>query len=72
MSGGATGLFGGTFNPPHYGHIALARKALERFALERLVVTVSGQTPHKEVDVDPETRLRLAEAAFRDVPGTEV
>ncbi len=67
-----TGLFGGTFNPPHNGHLELARRALEHFELERLVVTVGGQTPHKEVHVDAETRLRLAEEAFRGMPRTEV
>jgi nicotinate-nucleotide adenylyltransferase len=69
---GMTGLLGGTFNPPHDGHLALARGALDRFGLDRLVVTVAGQTPHKDVEVDAETRLRLAEAAFGDLPRTEV
>jgi nicotinate-nucleotide adenylyltransferase len=66
-----TGLFGGTFNPPHNGHVALAKEAIEHFGLERLVVTVGGQTPGKETIVDAETRLRLAEAAFADVPRVE-
>jgi len=69
---GMTGLLGGTFNPPHDGHLALARGALDHFRLDRLVVTVAGQTPHKDVDVDAETRLRLAEAAFADLPRAEV
>jgi nicotinate-nucleotide adenylyltransferase len=67
-----TGLLGGTFNPPHLGHLALARGAIEHFSLDRLLVTVAGQTPHKEVDVGAETRLRLAAAAFREVSGAEV
>jgi nicotinate-nucleotide adenylyltransferase len=69
---GVTGLLGGTFNPPHNGHVALARDAVRHFDLERLLVTVTGQTPHKDVDVDAEIRFRLAEAAFADVPYTEV
>ena len=69
---GLTGLLGGTFNPPHNGHVALARGALDHFALERLVVTVTGQTPHKDVELDAETRLRLASAAFGDLERTEV
>ena len=68
----STGLLGGTFDPPHNGHVALARAAVEHFDLERLVVTVGGQTPGKETHVDAETRLRLAEAAFAEVPRTEV
>jgi nicotinate-nucleotide adenylyltransferase len=67
-----TGLFGGTFDPPHNGHLALARAAVDRFGLERLVVTVGGQTPGKETLVDAETRLRLTEAAFADVPRVEI
>jgi nicotinate-nucleotide adenylyltransferase len=59
-----TGLLGGTFNPPHYGHLALAQAAEERFDLEELVVLVAVRPGHKEVQLDGETRLRLARAAF--------
>ena len=67
-----TGLFGGTFDPPHNGHLALARGASDHFGLERLVVTVGGQTPGKETLVDAETRLGLTEAAFANMPGVEI
>jgi nicotinate-nucleotide adenylyltransferase len=67
-----TGLLGGTFDPPHNGHLALARAAIERFGLERLVVVVTGDPPHKPVQTDAETRFRLAEAAFADLPGVEL
>jgi nicotinate-nucleotide adenylyltransferase len=69
-----TGIFGGAFDPPHNGHLALARAALDHFGLERLVIAVGGQPPLKDAEVgaDAETRLRLAEAAFADVPRTEV
>ena len=66
------GLMGGTFNPPHNGHVVLARDAVAALALERLLVIPTGQTPDKPVEVDAETRLRLAEAAFDDVPKVEV
>jgi nicotinate-nucleotide adenylyltransferase len=58
------GLLGGTFDPPHLGHLALAEAALERFALERLIVVVTGVPPHKHTRTDAETRFRLAQAAF--------
>jgi len=62
----STGLLGGTFNPPHYGHLALAEAAEEHFGLDDLVVLVTARPGHKKVDVDAERRLRLARAAFPD------
>jgi nicotinate-nucleotide adenylyltransferase len=61
-----TGLLGGTFNPPHNGHLALARGAEERFDLDELVVLVAVRPGHKEVQLDANTRFRLAQAAFPD------
>jgi nicotinate-nucleotide adenylyltransferase len=63
------GLLGGSFNPPHDGHVALADAARERFGLERLVVLVTVRPAYKRVEEDVETRLELARAAF---PGCEV
>jgi nicotinate-nucleotide adenylyltransferase len=60
------GLFGGTFNPPHRGHVELGRAAQEHFGLDDLAVLVSVRPGHKEVQLDAETRLRLAQAAFPD------
>ncbi len=59
-----TGILGGTFNPPHDGHLALARAAVERFGLVDLVVLVAVRPGHKDVQLDADTRLRLARAAF--------
>jgi nicotinate-nucleotide adenylyltransferase len=59
-----TGLLGGTFNPPHNGHVLLAETARTRFDLDPLRVHVSSNPPHKRVDVDVETRLALARLAF--------
>jgi nicotinate-nucleotide adenylyltransferase len=61
---GETALLGGTFNPPHNGHVALAKAAVRRFDLDHLVVLVSVRPGHKEVQLDAVTRLRLARAAF--------
>jgi nicotinate-nucleotide adenylyltransferase len=66
------GLLGGTFDPPHLGHVALARTAIAALDLERLVVVVAGEPPHKPVGTDAESRFRLAEAAFADLPGVEL
>jgi nicotinate-nucleotide adenylyltransferase len=60
-----TGLLGGTFNPPHNGHVALARAAEERFG-DEVVVLVAACPGHKDVRLDVQTRLELARAAFPD------
>jgi nicotinate-nucleotide adenylyltransferase len=60
-----TTLLGGTFNPPHNGHVALARAAERQFG-GQVVVLVAARPGHKEVAVDAETRLELALAAFPD------
>ncbi len=66
------GLFGGAFDPPHNGHVALADAAIDHFDLERLVVVPTGQPPHKKVETDPWTRSMLASAAFDGRPKVEV
>src|SRR5207244_1231028 len=64
---GVTALLGGAFDPPHNGHVALARAAQEQFEPERLVVLVAERPGHKEAVLDAETRLRLARAAFPEL-----
>lgn len=60
------GILGGAFDPPHLGHVALARAAKERFGLEQLVILVSERPGHKEVELPADLRLELAHAAFPD------
>ena len=62
----AVGLFGGAFDPPHVGHVAVAHTAKEQFGLPRLVVLVAEAPAHKGVQLPAETRLELARAAFPD------
>jgi nicotinate-nucleotide adenylyltransferase len=66
------GLYGGAFDPPHNGHVALAEAALEHFALKRLIVLVVAAPGHKEVALGIDERLRLAHLAFDPLPRTEV
>jgi nicotinate-nucleotide adenylyltransferase len=63
---GGIGLLGGAFDPPHLGHVALARAAKEHLALERLVVLVAVQPGHKHVATPLADRLELSRAAFPD------
>jgi nicotinate-nucleotide adenylyltransferase len=60
------GLFGGAFDPPHRGHVELARRAKQELGLGRLVVLVAADPGHKHVETPAEVRLRLAQAAFPD------
>ena len=64
-----TGLFGGAFDPPHLGHVALLEEARRHFVLERIVVLVVVDPGHKGVHAGASDRLALAVAAF---PGYEV
>ena len=57
-------LYGGAFDPPHLGHVAVANAARERFGVERLVVLVSECPGHRAVQASAEDRLALAAAAF--------
>jgi nicotinate-nucleotide adenylyltransferase len=62
-----TGILGGIFDPPHIGHVALARAALAELPIDRLVVLVASHPGHREVFAAPGERLRLAKAAFEDL-----
>jgi len=60
------GLFGGAFDPPHRGHVELARRAKEELGLGRLSVLVEANPGHKLVETPADVRLRLTRAAFPD------
>ena len=68
----AIGLLGGVFDPPHVGHVALARAAVAQLELERLLVYVVADPGHKRATTPAETRLALARLAFADVPEATV
>lgn len=63
------GVFGGVFDPPHNGHVEVARTAKQSFELERLIVLVAVAPAHKQVETAAEVRFALARAAF---PNDEV
>ena len=67
-----TAVFGGAFDPPHLGHLALVRGALERFDFERLLVVPAGDPPHKTAVASAEIRCRMAELAFAGMPQVEI
>ena len=66
------GLLGGVFDPPHVGHVTLARAAIEQLGLEELLVLVVADPGHKHATADAETRLELTRLAFEDIPAARV
>ena len=68
------GIYGGTFSPPHNGHIAAAKAFMEQMWLDFLYVIPTATPPHKEMDVpvDAARRLEMCRLAFADVEGVYV
>jgi len=67
------GIYGGTFDPVHHAHLILARLALERFALERIVFVPTRLSPHKNAAVaTPEARLQMLRSAIEGEAQFEV
>ena len=66
------GILGGAFDPPHIGHVELARAAREHYGLDELLVLVVADPGHKETSASAADRLELARLAFADVPDARV
>jgi nicotinate-nucleotide adenylyltransferase len=60
------GLLGGTFNPPHLGHLVCAQFAIDGLGLDRVLLLPVFTPPHKEAEADPGVahRVALCEAAL--------
>lgn len=71
---GGLGIFGGTFDPPHIAHLALAAEALRQLGLERVLWVLTPVPPHKpgQAITPVETRLELVRAAIRGEPRFEL
>jgi len=64
----AVGILGGVFDPPHVGHVELARAAVAELGLDQLLVLVVADPGHKDATTPAATRLELARLAFADIP----
>lgn len=68
------GMFGGTFDPPHLGHLVLAAEAQAQLKLDRILWVLTPQPPHKpERPITPlERRLEMLRRAISGGPGFEL
>ena len=66
------GFFGGTFDPPHHGHIHLVVSLQERYQLDEVWIVPAFQNPLKPSHCSPFHRFRMAELAFTRIPGCVV
>ncbi len=69
------GIYGGTFNPPHIGHISAALQAVDALRLDRLLLIPDRIAPHKQLpdsSATPEQRLQMVKLAAKDHPQLEV
>jgi nicotinate-nucleotide adenylyltransferase len=69
-----TGILGGTFNPVHMAHLAIAGEVKQAFQLDRVLFIPAAAPPHKDVagEVSFEQRLAMVKLAVQDYPGFEV
>ena len=62
------GMFGGSFDPPHIAHVALAQHAIEQFQLDELRIMPTGDAWHKSRNLTPSPhRLAMTRLAFADL-----
>ena len=64
------GIFGGTFDPIHHGHLILARDAIEQLELDELIFIPAALSPHKsgELPADADARVEMLRAAIEEQP----
>ncbi|MHB8881172.1 MAG: nicotinate-nucleotide adenylyltransferase [Thermodesulfovibrionales bacterium] len=67
------GIFGGTFNPVHFGHLRSAEEAREKLSLDKVLFIPSGNPPLKTEDLaEARHRLRMTQLAVQGNPAFEV
>lgn len=66
------GIMGGTFNPIHNGHIALAEAAYKNFSLDKIIFMPSGKSYMKQHVLDNEKRVAMVSKAIESIPYFEL
>ena len=70
-----TAIYGGSFNPPHLGHVKAAATVWEKLEPDRFLIIPTNIPPHKDIaegSPSPEQRMELCRLAFQDIPGVEL
>lgn len=68
-------VYGGSFNPPHLGHVEAARTVSAELAPDKFLIIPTNVSPHKmlaEGSPEPRARLEMCRLAFADIPGAEI
>jgi nicotinate-nucleotide adenylyltransferase len=68
------GIFGGTFDPPHVGHLILAMEAYDQLHLDKVLWVLTPNPPHKigKLSTAADTRLQMVSASIGDDPAFEL
>ncbi len=69
-----TGVYGGTFNPIHWGHVRLLEEFIRRLSLDRVLLIPTGLPPHKQVHAlaSAQQRLDMCRLAVAQVQGAPI
>ncbi|NLL63042.1 MAG: nicotinate (nicotinamide) nucleotide adenylyltransferase [Ruminococcaceae bacterium] len=62
------GIFGGTFNPPHLGHLNIVSKFVKDFGIDKMLIIPTYAPPHKSSPelVSPEDRIEMCKRTFKE------
>ena len=66
------GIFGGTFNPIHYGHLMICEYLKEELGLDKIIFIPTGNPPHKDLDVSARARYEMVKLAISSNPTFEI
>lgn len=66
------GIFGGSFNPIHYGHLMICEYIKEEMGLDKVIFIPTGNPPHKEIEVSAKDRYEMVKTAISPNPDFEI
>jgi nicotinate-nucleotide adenylyltransferase len=66
------GIFGGSFDPPHVGHLLMAQDAIAALSLDRLLIVPAAQQPLKQQHASATDRLAMTQRCFGGIPAISV